>query len=222
MNNTPWNKALDTLDPAERTWFQCWIGCGLTGHQPTTDDAMMPILFGSGSNGKTTLMTAITHVLGTYAHMGTHTPLEPNRTKKLKRLLTDLRDIRLCCLEEFSGGVIDGNAIKRLTASSRKPKYATHSIMVSASKLPRLNDHTDDVTRRLAVLPLRYHYVLDPKGPNERLADPNLLRELETPEAQEEILAWAVEGAQLYFTAGKRVLPPTPTMRAAKSEWLRG
>ena len=219
-NHPAWDKALDALGPAERIWFQVWIGCAITGYQPIDNDAMVPILFGSGSNGKTTLMTAITRTLGDYAYMGLHTPLMSNKSKKLTRLLADLRGIRLCCLEEISGGILNGYAIKKLAATPTI--NATHSLMVSANKLPSLNERTYAVTRRLAVLPFHHRYVLDPSGPNERLADPNLLRELETPEAQSAILAWAVEGAKMYFAAGQHVAPPTEAMEAAKREWLHG
>ena len=220
MNGTAWDKALEALGPAERIWFQVWVGCGLTGYQPTTNDAMIPILFGSGSNGKSVIMTAITRTFGGYAYTGPHTPLMPNQNKKLARLLADLRGIRLCCLEELSGGVINGYAIKKLAATPMTK--ATHSLMVSANKLPHLNERTYAVTRRLAVLPFRHRYVPDPKSPNERLEDPNLLRKLDTPEARAAILAWAVEGAKLYFAVGQHVPPPTPKMEAAKREWLHG
>lgn len=68
--------------------------------------------------------------------------------------------------------------------------------MVSTNNKLRLDECTNAVLRRLAILPFDYEYVdeVDPKEKKQRLKDVNLLRELETPEAQEATLAWAVEG----------------------------
>ena len=225
-----WDEALEALDPAERRWFQRWVGCGLTGYQPDDRGAALPILLGGGSNGKSVLMTGISRAFGGYAYMGSHALLAPGDGKDLLRASAALRGVRLCYVEEFPDGVLNGNAIKQVSATPTikgefkfKPEFtfnATHSLMVSANVAPRLDECTDAVVRRLAVLPFEYRYTQNPTRPNERLADPALLRRLGTLEAQAAILAWAVEGAKGYFADGQRLLPATAKMEGKKGKWL--
>lgn len=225
-----WDKALQALDVTERVWLQRWIGCGLTGYQPDDHGAATPILTGGGSNGKSVIMTGIARAFGGYAHMGAHALLTPDGGKDLLRAAACLRGVRLCYVEELPDGILNGNAVKQLSATPTvKGEFkfrdefeftATHSLMVSANVMPRLDEGTDAVVRRLAVLPFRYRYVPNPTRRGDKLADAGLLRALETREAQAAILAWAVEGARGYFAAGQHVLPATEDMQAAKDSWL--
>ena len=225
-----WTKALQALDPHERAWLQRWIGCGLTGYQPDDNGATTPILTGGGSNGKSVIMTGIARAFGGYAHMGAHALLTPDGGKDLLRAAASLRGVRLCYVEELPDGVLNGNAVKQLSATPTvKGEFkfrdefeftATHSLMVSANVMPRLDEGTDAVVRRLAVLPFCYRYVPNPARRGDKLADAGLLRALETREAQAAILAWAVEGARAYFAAGQHVLPATADMQGAKDSWL--
>nr|DAK59476.1 MAG TPA: dsDNA helicase [Caudoviricetes sp.] len=225
-----WTKALEALDVTERAWLQRWIGCGLTGYQPDDNGAATPILTGGGSNGKSVIMTGIARAFGGYAHMGAHALLTPDGGKDLLRAAAALRGVRLCYVEELPDGVLNGNAVKQMSATPTvKGEFkfrdefeftATHSLMVSANVMPRLDEGTDAVVRRLAVLPFRYRYVPNPTRRGDKLADAGLLRALETREAQAAILAWAVEGARAYFAAGQHVLPATEDMQAAKNGWL--
>ena len=225
-----WTRALEALDSRERAWFQRWIGCGLTGYQPDDNGSATPILTGGGSNGKSVIMTAVARAFGRYAHMGAHALLTPGDSKDLLRAAASLRGVRLCYIEELPDGVMNGNAVKQVSSTPTvkgefkfKSEFeftATHSLMVSANVMPRLDEGTDAVVRRLAVLPFRYRYVPNPSRRGDKLADAGLLRALETREAQAAILAWAVEGARGYFAAGQHVLPATEVMQGAKDSWL--
>lgn len=225
-----WTKALQALDPNERAWLQRWIGCGLTGYQPDDNGAATPILTGGGANGKSVIMSGIARAFGGYAHMGAHALLTPDGGKDLLRAAAALRGVRLCYVEELPDGILNGNAVKQMSATPTvKGEFkfrdefeftATHSLMVSANVMPRLDEGTDAVVRRLAVLPFRYRYVPNPTRRGDKLADAGLLRALETREAQAAILAWAVDGARAYFAAGQHVLPATGDMQAAKDSWL--
>lgn len=225
-----WDKALEALDIPERKWFQYWIGCGLTGYQPDDYGAATPILTGTGSNGKSVLMTSITRAFGGYAYMGSLALLMPDNGKDLLRAAAHLRGVRLAYIEEFPDGTIHSAALKQVASTPTmkgehkfKSEFTfntTHSLMVSANTLPRLDEGTSAVVRRLAVLPFEYRYVANPSSDREKLMDANLLRELDTPEARAAILAWAVEGAKAYFAAGQHVLPATEGMEAKKDEWL--
>lgn len=226
-----WGKALEALDVDERVWLQFWVGCALTGYQPDDKGAAVPFLVGSGSNGKSVIMTALAGVFGDYGHVGSHDLLMPNGGKDLLRACAPLKGVRLCIMEEAPDKVIYGNALKQLAATpTMKGEYKfkneftftpTHSLMVSTNNKLRIDEGTTAVERRLAILSFDYEYgdYEDEKN-KKRLAAPSLLRDLGTPEAQEAILAWGVEGAKMYFAAGRHVQAPTEAMRAAKNEWL--
>ena len=226
-----WGKALEALGVDQRVWLQYWVGCALTGYQPDDRGAAVPFLVGSGSNGKSVIMTALARVFGDYGHVGSHDLLMPNGGKDLLRACAPLKGVRLCIMEEAPDKVIYGNALKQLAATpTMKGEYKfkneftftpTHSLMVSTNNKLRIDEGTTAVERRLAILSFDYEYgEYEDERNKKRLADPNLLRELETPEAQEATLAWAVEGAKMYFAAGQHVLPPTEAMRAVKDAWL--
>jgi len=226
-----WDKALQALDVDQQVWLQHWIGCAFTGYQPDDRGAAVPFLVGSGSNGKSVIMTALTRVFGDYGHVGSHDLLMPNGGKDLLRACAPLKGARLCIMEEAPDKVIYGNALKQLAATpTMKGEYKfkneftftpTHSLMVSTNNKLRIDEGTTAVERRLAILSFDYEYgEYEDEKNKKRLADPNLLRELATPEAQEGVLAWGVEGAKMYFAAGQHVQASTEAMRAAKDEWL--
>jgi P4 family phage/plasmid primase-like protien len=226
-----WGKALEALSVDQQVWLQYWVGCALTGYQPDDRGAAVPFLVGSGSNGKSVIMTALARVFGDYGHVGSHDLLMPNGGKDLLRACAPLKGVRLCIMEEAPDKVIYGNALKQLAATpTMKGEYkfkseftftTTHSLMVSTNNKLRVDEGTTAVERRLAILSFDYEYgEYEDEKNKKRLADPNLLRELETPEAQEATLAWGIEGAKMYFAAGQHVQAPTEAMRAAKDEWL--
>ena len=227
VTHEKWTKALQALDLAERCWLQWWIGCALTGYQPCDHGAAVPVLYGTGSNGKSIIMSCITSAFGSYAHVGSQSLLMPDNAKDLMRACAYLRGVRLCIIEEAPNKMIHGNALKMLAATPTmngefkfKNEFTfstTHSLMVSTNNRPRVDEGTNAVARRLAVLPFEYEYGSEEnEKEKKRLADPTLLEALKTPEAQEAILAWAVEGAKAYFAAGQHVLPPTERMEAEK------
>lgn len=226
-----WDKVLEVLDPAERAWFQQWLGCGVTGHQPRDREASVPILSGVGSNGKSLLVTGVMRAMGTYARVNSQDLLMPENRSAFAHAAVGLRGLRLGLVEELPDGMLNGNAVKMLACTPTmvaEAKYqmpfefkTTHSLMVTTNLLPRLDESTDGVNRRLAVLRFPYHYVDFPKPhSDERLKDESLLDAVETEQVQEAALAWLIAGARKYYAAGKHVAAPTEVMVAAKNVWL--
>ena len=226
-----WDKVLEALDSPERSWSQQWFGCGLTGHQPRDREAGIPILDGEGSNGKSVLLTGVKNAMGTYARMFSQDLLMPENSSAFAHAAVALKGLRLGWVEELRNGVLNSIAVKMLSCTPTmvaEAKYqmpiefkTTHSLIVTTNKLPRLDEGTDGVNRRLAVLHFPYHYVDSPKpGTNERQIDESLVEAIEVQEVQEAILAWLIEGAFLYYAAGKHVQAPTEAMRAKKGEWM--
>nr|DAX33383.1 MAG TPA: Superfamily 3 helicase [Caudoviricetes sp.] len=228
-----WNKALEALDPAERLWSQQWLGCAVTGHQPRDRGAAIPLLDGVGSNGKSVLVTGVVRAMGGYARMFSQDLLMPENSSAFAHAAVALKGLRLGLVEELRNGVLNSIAVKMLACTPTmvaEAKYqmpiefkTTHSLMVTTNRLPRLDEGTDGVNRRLTVLHFPYHYVDSPKpGTNERLIDESLVDAIESEEVQEAILAWLIAGACRYYASGQHVQAPTEAMRAAKEEWMCG
>lgn len=226
-----WIKALQCLDVPERTWFQVWLGCGITGHQPRDREASVPILRGGGANGKTVLTSGVMGTLDGYAKGNTKSLLMPENDSAFAHAAVSLKGARLVLVEEMREGVLDGNAVKKLASTPTlvaEAKYqmpfefkTTHSLMITTNNLPRLNENTDGVNRRLAMLKFPYRYVDNPRsGTGERKIDASLDDAMKTPEVQEAILAWLVDGARYYYEAGRHVQAPTVSMATDKAEWL--
>ena len=226
-----WDEVLKALDPTERAWLQQWFGCGISGHQPRDREASVPILSGIGSNGKSLLVTGVMRTMGSYARVNSQDLLMPENRSAFAHAAVALRGLRLGLVEELPDGILNGNAVKMLACTPTlvaEAKYqmpfefkTTHSLVVTTNSLPRLDESTDGVNRRLAVLRFPYHYVDSPKpGTDERLKDESLLDAIETHEVQEAVLAWLVAGARKYYAAGKHVGAPTKAMMAEKNVWL--
>ena len=233
VTHESWTKVLEALNPPERSWSQQWFGCALTGHQPRDREASIPILSGVGSNGKSLLVTGVKNAMGDYACGASQDLLMPKDRSAFKHAAVALKGRRFVVVEELPDGVLSGNAVKMLACTPTmmaEAKYqmefefkTTHSLMVTTNTQSRVDEGTDGVNRRLAMLPFPYHYVDSPRpGTNERLIDDSLVDAVETEEVQEAILAWMIEGAYFYYAAGKHVGAPTEAMRAAKAEWLGG
>ena len=63
-----WEKALEALPEPERDWLQRRIGQAITGHR--TPDGVLPVLQGSGENGKSAITTdGVVPASGGYASM---------------------------------------------------------------------------------------------------------------------------------------------------------
>jgi len=226
-----WDKALQCLDAPERIWLQTWLGCGITGHQPRDREAGVPILRGGGANGKTVLTSGVLGVLDHYACSSTKELLMPESGSAFAHAAVSLKGARLALVEELPEGRLHGNAVKKLASTPKlvaEAKYqmpfefkTTHSVMITTNNLPRLDESTDGVNRRLAVLKFPYRYVDDPRpGTIDRQIDASLDVLIETEEVREAILSWLVEGARRYYEAGQHVLPPTASMIEDKAEWL--
>lgn len=230
-----WLRALTALSADAASWMQVRLGQGLTGH-PTPDDRL-PVLKGSGSNGKTTLIDAARHAVGDeyavtmperilLARMGDH-PTE----------LMELRGARLAVMEEFPElGHLNVKRLKDLLGTGRlSARYCrqdtvswspTHSPFVSTNYTPRVDESDHGTWRRLALVEFPFRFVgseEEMRTPFDRLGDPNLRERLRhgndgQPEA---VLSWLVEGAGRWYRA-KRLMPADPPcIREATERWRR-
>ena len=220
-DRSTWLRALEAVPPSVAAWLQVRLGQAATGHTP--EDDVMPILMGSGDNGKTTVLHAPRQALGDYAvtvpdrlfmaNPGDH-PTE----------LTTLMGARFAVAEELAEGrnlnvkrVKDTLGTPTITArrmrSDNVTWLATHSLMLSTNYTPIVAETDHGTWRRLCLVVFPFKFVTAEKLADKagdaryRLRDPSVKRDLGTADAG--VLAWLVDGARRWYDAGM-VMPPMP------------
>jgi P4 family phage/plasmid primase-like protien len=233
-----WEQALTALDPPERRWFQDRIGQAVTGYPPS--DGIMPVLQGSGENGKTALTTdGPVRALGDYADMASHkliASVTPGRSEHSTEM-ADLRGQRLLLGEELAEGrSIDVTALKRIqdvgTIKARLVHKdnmtfpATHTLFVTTNYIPAISETDHGTWRRLALLKFPYSFrkpgePLD--TPFDRTGDPGLKGRIKSGATgqHDAIVTWAVDGAIRWYSQGMTDSPPTGTVAADTTEWRK-
>jgi putative DNA primase/helicase len=161
------------------------------------------ILTGSGSNGKSTFLDMTKNLLGSdnYSSLGIDELGERFKTAELFHKLANIGD-------DISKKYIDDNAIfKKLVTGEtvnveRKGKdpfefnnYA--KLLFSANKLPRINDTSDGLMRRLVIIP--FNAVFSEKDAD---FDAFIKDKLLTKSAMEYLLKLGIEGLKRVLTTG--------------------
>lgn len=186
----------------------------------TTPEDVLVYLFGIGANGKGSFAEALTHALGDYAKMF---PAEVLMESKGERHPTDLAQfmgVRLALTSEpGSGATWNDSRVKSLTGdtviSARFMRgdfftfERTHKTIVLGNHMPRLTEVTHAIRRRVQMVPFRAVFEQTPGGAG--------MRERLKAEASGAILAWAVEGARLWKSAGTS---PPQCVRDLTDEYL--
>jgi putative DNA primase/helicase len=179
-------------------------------------------LFGSGNNGKTTLLEAIRFVLWEYsAHLQIDT-LMSHRQRESNASLSDLADLRgarfVTTSEAEQGGRLAEGKLKSLSAGMGEVKTcrkyenpitfkATHKLFIDANHKPIVRETDQAMWNRLKLIPF------DVTIPPEEI-DKKLLERLMS-EGQG-ILAWMVEGFRRWLAEG---LGDPPEVAEASAGW---
>jgi putative DNA primase/helicase len=202
-------------NPDVRAWLKRWAGFVLTGHR----EAILPVFFGKGANGKSTFTETIRGAMGEYAATAaTETFLARNENGNGYDL-AGLVGVRMVLASETPDGArLNEVLVKSLTGGESLRvclKYEDFfeyapvlKPVISTNHRPVVRGTDDGIWRRLALVPWT---VTIPES--ER--NPNLLAELR--EEWPGILAWAVEGATEY--AKDRRLPTPDAIREATRDY---
>lgn len=190
-----WEQFLARVVPSPelRAFIQRAIGYGLTG---MVSEQVLFFLYGSGANGKSTLLTAIQHVLGDYATQGSPDLLLAQQHDPHPTSQAALRGARfVVCSEVEQGRTFAEVQIKQLTGGDKITarfmrqdffEFApTHKIFLAANHKPRVRGTDHAIWRRLQLVPFEQTI-------NEAEKDPQLGAKLKAEAAG--ILAWAVRG----------------------------
>jgi len=204
------------------------FGYCITG---TTREAVLPIFYGPGRNGKTVMLEVIAHVLGPdlSGPLESEFLLEQRFAKPSGGPSSDklyLRGRRLTWLSETNenrrlnsgkvklltgGDMITGRAPYGKMQISFRP---THKIFLLTNHKPKADARDMALWRRVLLIPFTMAFVPnpDPAKSNERLADPNLTEKLKDEASG--ILAWLVRGCLAWQKEGLN--PPASVMAATK------
>lgn len=185
-------------------FMQALLGYGISGK---STERILPILWGSGANGKTTMLEAVASVLGKEMAMSTQADVLMDFDKSGNNpqpAVYSLIGKRIVWANESAEGRrINAGLVKQLTGGDRisvrtlyqahltefKP---THLILLLTNHKPHIPADDQAVWDRILLIPFENRFVENPSKVNEKQRDTNLRMELEGEAAG--ILAWLVRG----------------------------
>jgi putative DNA primase/helicase len=213
-----WEEFLETITGSVQEkidYLRRVAGYCLTGD---VSEQVLFFFYGSGSNGKTTFITAIQEVMGDYAMQAPSGLLIERRFESHPTELADLFGRRLAiCTETRADSSFNEPLVKQLTGGDRIRarrmredfwEYSpTHKIIIAGNHRPNIVGTDDGIWRRFHLVPFETSITEDMK-------DPHMLDKLrlELPG----ILAWAVRGCLEWRQNG---LKAPPTVKEATKEY---
>ena len=214
-----WDKAMQEIfnrDAELITFIQRLFGYAITGE---TKEQVLPILWGDGANGKSTIMDALSAVLGESICFNTQAnslmDIRQNDGDGARPFVVSLRNKRLIWASESrEGQKLNAELVKQLTGDgyiTARPLFGnpvtfkqTHKIIMITNHCPRIPDGDDyAMWRRVLRVSFNTRFVNDPKLSNERKQDKDLLSKLRGEYSG--ILAWLVRGCLEWQKQGLNV-----------------
>ncbi|MEN1957223.1 phage/plasmid primase, P4 family [Luteimonas changyuni] len=213
-----WARFIDRImgsDAQLKAYLQTICGYMLSG---VRGEHALPVLYGSGANGKSTFLATLQTLLGDYA--GTASPglLLARKDSDQLAAIASLRGLRLVVASE-SGETerLDESRVKQITGGDRltgRPLYQnfveftpTHLVVLQTNHRPRVTGTDGGIWRRLKLVPFA---VTIPE--TERDAELTAKLRAELPG----ILAWCVAGWNMYRRHG---FQEPDAVRAATAEY---
>ena len=177
------------------------IGYALTG---SIDEQCLFILYGVGSNGKSTFLETIAAVLGDYAMSTLSSTIMEKNNAGIPNDVARLKGARFVnALETEENKRLAESVIKTLTGGDKIVArflnkeffefYATFKIFLATNHKPRISGTDNGIWRRIRYIPFRR--IITPAERDRSLPE-RLLAE------REGILAWAIKGCKLWLTEG--------------------
>ena len=167
---------------------------------PTSKFQKSFILFGDGSNGKSTLLDVIIDLLGDY-NVSSLSLKEINHTFKLAEITDKLANIGDDISDEY---ITDSSIFKKLVTGEEITVEKKHeqpykirntaTIIFATNNLPNMQDKSNGMVRRLCIIP--FNAIIQKDQPD---FDPFILDKLKTDEAKTYILNKALLGIERVF-----------------------
>lgn len=202
-------------DATVREFMQRFIGYALTG---AVREHVLPMLYGTGANGKSTLLEGVRYVTGDYAVQANPALLmaKTNDTHPTERATLLGRRLAICS-ETEEGRALAEVMVKQLTGGDRinarfmrmdEFDFApTHKLVVCTNHRPRVRGSDLGIWRRIQLVP----FTVTIPEPERDATLPEKLR----AEAAG-ILRWAVDGCMAWQRDG---MSPPAAVRAATDEY---
>ncbi len=203
-----WEKVLSDIfnnDNDLIAFFARLLGYGITGE---TKEQILPILWGEGANGKSTIMDTIMSVLGGDFCFNTQSEslmdIRQGDGNAAKPFVVSLRSKRLVFASESKEGQkLNTGLVKQLTGDGYITARAlfqepvtfkqTHKIFLITNHCPSIPDSEDfAIWRRVIRVPFSIRFKENPVLSDERKIDKNLSEQLKAEYPG--ILAWLVRG----------------------------
>ena len=211
-----WIKFIDEVtsgDKDKAEYLQKALGYSMLGR---ANEECMFILHGKTTrNGKSTMLSAIHHLLGDYAAVSPVSIIcRVDRAKNAEAanpMLASLKGKRFVTMAESNQyGKLDEEVIKQLTGGEEiKARNLYESaitflpqftLWLSCNDLPAVNDRSLFASDRVRVIEFNRHF-------NEDEQDKNLKNEFQTQDAMQGIFAWLVAGFFKYKRFGLKMTP---------------
>lgn len=205
-----------TLETELRTrplasFLQRWFGYCATG---STREQCFVVHFGSGSNGKSTILDTVADVLGDYAAAAAPGMLVGGLETRHPTELADLFGRRMVTAHETGdGGHLREDLVKQLTGSDKiKARYMradffefapTHKIQLLTNHKPIIKGTDPGIWRRVLLMPYQARF-----GSREEVnaGRAQYIKDTTTAERLRDelpgVLTWIVRGAQDWFAGG--------------------
>ena len=197
------------------TYAKRLFGYAITGDPR---ERVLPILWGSGRNGKTTLLEAIHATLGEGYASAIDPPLlyAKRDDSRNQQQIAQLRGKRFAiAVEGAENQKLDSALVKRLTGEDtitgrflykNEFKFTpTHVIALGTNHRPRITDTTKSIWDRLRLLPFSTRFFLPDEPEYSYCAEwqrADVLLKSKLKHERAGILAWLVEGARDYAECG--------------------
>lgn len=205
------------------SFLQRWFGYCATG---STREQQFVVHWGSGSNGKSTVLDVVADVLGDYA--GTAAPglLVSNGKDRHPTEIADLFGRRMVTAHETGdGGALREDFVKQATGGDRiKARYMradffefspTHKLQLLTNHKPIIKGQDVGIWRRVLLMPYaaRFGSAEEVTAGRAHFIKDNRITDRLKAERQG-VLAWVVQGAIAWFTDG--LAPPDAVLAASR------
>jgi P4 family phage/plasmid primase-like protien len=189
-----WAQTLERVlpDPEVRAFFKKLCGYALTGD---VSEQMLPVLYGTGANGKSTVLNTLLAVLGHYGMQAAPDLLVAKKGSHPTEL-ADLFGMRLVAsIEVEDGSRLAESLVKQLTGGDRVKARRmrqdfwefepTHKVLMACNHKPQVRGTDNAIWRRIRLVPFTETI---PSAEQDKQLPEKLHAEASG------ILAWAVEG----------------------------
>lgn len=225
-----WDKALEAVVPEMLPWYRDRIGQALTGY-PVPDHQLV-IAYGSGSNGKSTIVNTVRKMMGTYGVLISDRVLMAQSDAHPTELM-DLRGARYAVLEEtpearhlnvqrLKTTLGSENITARRIRQDPVEFATTHSLFINTNYRPVVTETDHGTWRRLSLMPFPYTYRKPHealRGPLDKPGDPSLAYAHNDPAVRAAALAWAAEGAREWYARGRQMMENPEAVETETRNW---